>query len=119
MIQFQAEVMYRRGFKGAKPKNVVLQAPEFLGYYYLVLTPKDLGGYSFWQSIPLVLLRGLLNGEISTHMAGYGSDYPHLMLNNKGPTNRVPKTLVIISRLIWRPARSISAFIRIKRATCQ
>jgi hypothetical protein len=28
-----------------------------------VLTPKDLDGYSFWQSIPLVLLKGLLNGE--------------------------------------------------------
>ena len=43
--------------------SVVLQEPEFLGYHYLVLTPKDLDGYSFWQSIPLVLLKGLLNGE--------------------------------------------------------
>ena len=42
---------------------VVLQEPEFLGYHYLVFTPKDLGGYSFWQSIPLVLLKGLLSGE--------------------------------------------------------
>lgn len=43
--------------------SVLLQEPEFLGYYYLVLKPEELGGYSFWQSIPLVLLRGLLNGE--------------------------------------------------------
>ena len=41
----------------------VLQKPEFLGYHYLVLTPKDLDGHIFWQSIPLVLLKGLLNGE--------------------------------------------------------
>lgn len=46
-----------------KGYSVLLQEPEFLGYHYLVLTPKDLGGYSFWQSIPLVLLKGLLNGE--------------------------------------------------------
>jgi hypothetical protein len=47
-----------------KGYSVLLQQPEFLGYYYLVLTPEELGGYSFWQSIPLVLLKGLLNGEI-------------------------------------------------------
>jgi hypothetical protein len=46
-----------------KGYSVLLQQPEFLGYYYLVLTPGELGGYSFWQSIPLVLLKGLLNGE--------------------------------------------------------
>jgi hypothetical protein len=28
-----------------------------------VLTPEELGGWSFWQNIPLVLLKGLLNGE--------------------------------------------------------
>ena len=41
----------------------LLQKPEFLGYYYLVLTPKNLNGYISWKSIPLVLLKGLLNGE--------------------------------------------------------
>jgi len=43
--------------------SVLLQKPKLLGYYYLVLKPEELGGYSFWQSIPLVLLRGLLNVE--------------------------------------------------------
>jgi len=47
------------GGNGSAP----LEKPKFLGYYYLVLTPKDLGGYVPWQSIPLALLRGLLNGE--------------------------------------------------------
>jgi len=36
---------------------------DFLGYYHLVLTPEELGGWSFWQNIPLVLLKGLLRGE--------------------------------------------------------
>jgi len=40
-----------------------LKEPEFLGYHYLVLTPSDLG-YTFWQSIPLVLIQGLMNGEL-------------------------------------------------------
>ncbi len=39
-----------------------LEKPEFLGYHYLLLTPSDLGSV-FWQSIPLVLIQGLLNGE--------------------------------------------------------
>lgn len=46
-----------------KGYSVILQEPEFLGYYYTVLLPEDLGGYVFWQSISLVLLRGLLSGE--------------------------------------------------------
>jgi len=40
-----------------------IEKPKFLGYYYLILRPEDLGGHVFWQSIPLVLLKGLLNGE--------------------------------------------------------
>ena len=70
-----AEVWLKPGQKtfGGHPFNlpwreqqgnlVLLQEPEFLGYYYLVLTPEELGGYVSWQSIPLVLLKGLLNGE--------------------------------------------------------
>jgi len=46
-----------------KGYSVVLQEPEFLGYYYAVLLPEDLGGHVFWQSIPLVLIKGLLSGE--------------------------------------------------------
>ena len=42
---------------------VPLEKPRFLGYYHLVLAHEDLGGYVFWRIIPLVLLKGLLNGE--------------------------------------------------------
>jgi hypothetical protein len=41
----------------------LLREPKFLGYYYLILRPDDLGGSMFWESIPLVLMKGLLNGE--------------------------------------------------------
>jgi hypothetical protein len=44
-------------------KNSSIKTPEFLGYHYVVLTPEELGGWSFWQNIPLVLLKGLLGGE--------------------------------------------------------
>jgi len=40
-----------------------VKTQEFLGYHHLVLTPEELGGWSFWQNIPLVLLKGLLSGE--------------------------------------------------------
>jgi len=43
---------------------VPLQGAEFLGYDYVVLTPKDIGGYIPWESIPLVLIKGLMNGEL-------------------------------------------------------
>jgi len=43
--------------------NSSIETPEFLGYHHIVLTPEELGGWSFWQNIPLVLLKGLLNGE--------------------------------------------------------
>jgi hypothetical protein len=48
-----------------KDKNglPLLEKPKFLGYHYLILSPEELGGYVFWESIPLVLLKGLLNGE--------------------------------------------------------
>ena len=42
---------------------VLLEKARFLAYYHLILAPKDLGGYVFWGSIPLILLKGLLNGE--------------------------------------------------------
>ena len=42
---------------------VQLERPKFLGYHRLILTPKELGGYVFWRSIPLILLTGLLSGE--------------------------------------------------------
>ena len=40
-----------------------LEKPEFLGYHYVVLTPAEFGGYVFWQTIPLVLVAGLINGD--------------------------------------------------------
>ena len=43
--------------------NSSIETPEFLSYHHVVLTPEELGGWSFWQNIPLVLLKGLLNGE--------------------------------------------------------
>jgi hypothetical protein len=41
----------------------LLNKPKFLGYYYLILRPVDFGDCVFWGSIPLLLLKGLLNGE--------------------------------------------------------
>jgi hypothetical protein len=41
----------------------LLEKPKFLGYYYSVLRPEDLGGHVFLERIPLVLLKGLVNGE--------------------------------------------------------
>jgi len=54
--------VFKLPWREEKGYSVLLQEPEFLGYYYLVLTPEDLGGYVFWQSVPLVLLRWLLSG---------------------------------------------------------
>lgn len=41
---------------------VPLEEPKLLGYFYILLTPEDLGGYTFWRVIPLVLLSWLLEG---------------------------------------------------------
>lgn len=48
-----------------KEKNRLspLKSPRFLGYYYSIIRPDNLKSYVFWRSIPLILLRGLLNGE--------------------------------------------------------
>ncbi len=62
MFQVFAVVETRIWFK-PESKNFGLKEPEFLGYDYFLLRPENLGGYSFWQVIPLVLLKGLLNGE--------------------------------------------------------
>lgn len=62
MFEVFAVVETRVWFK-PESKNFGLKEPEFLGYDYFLLRPEDLGGYSFWQVIPLVLLKGLLNGE--------------------------------------------------------
>jgi hypothetical protein len=40
-----------------------VRTPELVGYEYLLLTPSDLGHY-FWRSLPLVLVKGLMAGEL-------------------------------------------------------
>ena len=42
---------------------VLLKEPQFLGYRYLLLTPAELGS-TFWQTIPLLLVAGSLQGEL-------------------------------------------------------
>jgi len=48
---------------GEKKDSSSVKTREFLGYHHFLLTPEELNGWSFWQDIPLVLLRGLLSGE--------------------------------------------------------
>jgi hypothetical protein len=48
---------------GEKKDSSSAKTREFLGYHHFLLTPEELEGWSFWQDIPLVLLRGLLSGE--------------------------------------------------------
>lgn len=52
-----------------KNNLALLHKPKFLGYFYLILRPEDIGGQVFWESIPLALLKGLLNGEIRSEGA--------------------------------------------------
>jgi len=55
---------------------VLLKEPEFLGYRYLLLTPAELGS-TFWQTIPLLLVAGSLQGELepsSITITGASSD---------------------------------------------
>ena len=58
------------GFEFALPsiegKNglSLLKDPQFLGYYYSIIRPEDLSAHLFWKRIPLIILTGLLNGEI-------------------------------------------------------
>jgi len=42
----------------------LLKNPEFLGYYYSIAGTEALNTHLFWKRIPLVILRGLLNGEM-------------------------------------------------------
>jgi len=42
---------------------ILLEKPKLLAYHHVTLTPEDLGGYVSWKCIPLILLKGLLNGE--------------------------------------------------------
>lgn len=51
-------------WRGEEGHSILAREPEFLGYHYHILTPSDLSSHVFWQTVPLVLLRGLLSGEI-------------------------------------------------------
>lgn len=58
-----SDYVFKLPWRDEKSYSVLLQEPEFLGYHYLMLSPDELGGYNFWKTVPLVLLKGLLNGE--------------------------------------------------------
>ena len=58
------DYVFKLPWREEKGCSVLLQEPEFLGYDYVVLTPKDIGGYVPWESIPLILILGLMNGEL-------------------------------------------------------
>ncbi len=47
-----------------KEGNVLipLEEPKLLGYFHILLTPEELGGYVPWGTIPLVLLNWLFKG---------------------------------------------------------
>ncbi|MFC1941401.1 hypothetical protein ACFLWL_03255 [Chloroflexota bacterium] len=68
-----------------KGYSILLQKPKFLGYYYLIVRPEDLDGYVFWESIPLILLKGLLNGEIKPEGTTISA------ASDEGITYRIPK----------------------------
>ena len=57
---FEFPLPYVEGKNGLS----LLQTPKFLGYYYCVLRPEELNAHIFWERIPLIILKGLLNGEI-------------------------------------------------------
>lgn len=53
-------------FPSIRKKNGLspLESPKLLGLYYSILEPKNLGIRVPWKSIPLVIVTGLLQGEI-------------------------------------------------------
>jgi len=57
------DYLFKLPWKEENGYTVLLKEPEFLGYHYFVLDPQHFGNRIFWQSIPLVLVKGLLNGE--------------------------------------------------------
>jgi len=56
--------LFNLPWKQEKGYSIPQQEPEFLGYDYVLLGPEDLGGYGYWQTIPLVLIAGLMRGEL-------------------------------------------------------
>ncbi|MFW6102590.1 MAG: hypothetical protein ACOC6O_02940 [Chloroflexota bacterium] len=63
----------------------LLKSPRFLGYYYSISGPEELNFHVFWKSIPLILLKGLLNGEIRAQGTTISA------ASDEGITYRIPK----------------------------
>lgn len=63
----------------------LLKSPRFLGYYYSSSGPEELSAHVFWKGIPLVLLKGLLNGEIRPEGTTISA------ASDEGITYRIPK----------------------------
>ena len=63
----------------------LLKSPRFLGYYYSISGPEELNVHVFWKSIPLILLKGLLNGEIRVQGTTISA------ASDEGITYRIPK----------------------------
>jgi hypothetical protein len=63
----------------------LLESPRFLGYHYSISRPEDLNAHVFWKSIPLILLKGLLNGEIRLEGTTIS------VASDEGVTYRIPK----------------------------
>lgn len=63
----------------------LLKSPKLLGYYYSISGPEELNAHVFWKSIPLILLKGLLNGEIRPEGTTISA------ASDEGITYRIPK----------------------------
>jgi hypothetical protein len=63
----------------------LLESPRFLGYHYSISRPEDLNAHVFWKSIPLILLKGLLKGEIRPEGTTIS------VASDEGVTYRIPK----------------------------
>jgi len=63
----------------------LLKNQMFLGYYYSISGPEELNVNVFWKSIPLILLKGLLDGEIRVQGTTISA------ASEEGITYRIPK----------------------------
>ena len=63
----------------------LLESPKFLGYYYCISRPEEIKAHIFWKRIPLIILKGLLNGEIRPEGTTISA------ASDEGITYRIPK----------------------------
>jgi hypothetical protein len=71
-------------FIDAKNGLSLLKNPEFLGYYYSIAGTEELNTQISWKRLPLVILRGLLNGEMRPKGAVISA------ASDEGVTYRIP-----------------------------